>query len=102
MVACGSALPRQAAPKEATVDQSIIELGQDLARAGYAKTTQKKYVRVAEHLGSRFGRPVAEIDREQLREYVDELGARGKSAQWVIIQIAALRFCTASERRQGN
>lgn len=84
------------------MDQSIIELGQDLARAGYAKTTQKKYVRVAEHLGSRFGRPVAEIDREQLREYVDELGARGKSAQWVIIQIAALRFCTASERRQGN
>lgn len=74
------------------MDQSIIQLGQDLARAGYAKTTQKRYVRVAEHLGNRFGRPVAEIEREQLRAYVDELGARGKSPQWVIIQIAALRF----------
>lgn len=74
------------------MDQSIIQLGQDLARAGYAKTTQKAYVRVAEHLGSRFGRPVAEIDREQLRQYVDELGARGRSAQWVVIRIAALRF----------
>jgi len=74
------------------VDESIIQLGQDLARAGYAKTTQSKYVRTAEHLGSRFGCPVAEIHREQLRTYVDEISARGNSAQWMILQIAALRF----------
>ncbi len=74
------------------MDESIIELGRDLAQAGYAKRTQKQYVRIAEHVASRFGRPIAEMTREQLRTYVEELGHRGKSAQWVIIRLAALRF----------
>ena len=92
MVALVSVWPRQATSKEATVDESIIELGRDLAQAGYAKRTQKQYVRIAEHVASRFGRPIAEMTREQLRTYVEELGHRGKSAQWVIIRLAALRF----------
>ena len=92
MVACVWALPGPAAPKEATVDESIIELGRDLAQAGYAKRTQKEYVRIAEHVGSRFGRPVAQVTREQLRTYVEEIGTRGKSTQWVITRLAALRF----------
>jgi integrase/recombinase XerD len=79
-------------PKEATMDESIIQLGRDLAQAGFAKRTQKAYVRVAEHLASRLGRPVAEVTREQLRTYVEEIGTRGKSAQWVITRLAALRF----------
>jgi site-specific recombinase XerD len=92
VVACGSALPWPAAPKEATVDESIIQLGRDLAQAGYAKKTQRQYVRIAEHVASRFGRPIGEITREQLRSYVEELGQRGRSAQWVIVRLAALRF----------
>jgi site-specific recombinase XerD len=78
--------------KEATVDKSIIQLGQDLAQAAYAKRTQKEYVRIAEHVASRFGRPVAQVTREQLRTYVEEIGTRGKSAQWVITRLAALKF----------
>jgi integrase/recombinase XerD len=92
VVACVSALPSPATPKEATVDKSIIQLGQDLAQAGYAKRTQKEYVRIAEHVASRFGRAVADVTREQLRTYVEEIGARGKSAQWAITRLAALKF----------
>jgi integrase/recombinase XerD len=92
VVACVSALPSPASPKEATMDKSIAQLGQDLALAGYAKRTQKEYVRIAEHVASRFERPVAEVTREQLRTYVEEIGTRGKSTQWVITRLAALRF----------
>jgi integrase/recombinase XerD len=74
------------------MDQSIEQLGQDLARASYAKTTQKKYVRTAEHLSRRFGRPLAELTRDDLRVYVDEITARGRSASWVIVELAALAF----------
>jgi site-specific recombinase XerD len=74
------------------MDTSIVALGQDLARAGYAKGTQKKYVRLAEHLSSRFGRPLVGLTREELRVYVDELVAAGKSSSWLITQLAALAF----------
>jgi integrase/recombinase XerD len=74
------------------MDKSIEQLGQDLARAGYAKSTQKQYVRVAEHLASRFNRPLAGLTREELREYVEEITSRGKSASWVITRLGALAF----------
>ena len=67
-----SALPGEAAPKETTMDKSINQLGQDLALANYAKSTQRKYLRVANGLSSRFGRPVADLTREELRTYVEE------------------------------
>jgi integrase/recombinase XerD len=85
-------LPRPATPKEVTVDKSIEQLGQDLARSKYAKSTHSKYVRTAEHLSKRFGRPLAELTREELREYVEEVTGRGKSASWMTNQIAALSF----------
>jgi site-specific recombinase XerD len=74
------------------MDGSIEQLGQDLARANYAKTTGKKYVKTAEHLSRRFGRPLAELRREDLRVYVDEISARGRSASWVVVELAALAF----------
>lgn len=72
--------------------KTIEQLGQDLALANYAKTTQKKYVKTAEHLSSRFGRPLAELTREELRTYVEEISARGRSASWVVVELAALAF----------
>jgi integrase/recombinase XerD len=75
-----------------TMDQSIRQLGQDLALAGYAKGTQSKYLRTAEHLAKRFGHPLAELTREDLRGYVEEITARDKSASWVTTQICALSF----------
>ncbi len=74
------------------MDQSITQLGQDLALANYAKTTRSTYVKTAEHLAHRFGRPVADLTREELRTYVEEITARGKSASWTKTQLAALSF----------
>jgi len=74
------------------MDQSIEQLGQDLAWANYAKSTQRQYVGVAEHLAARFGKPLAMLTREELRTYVDEVVARGKSATWVTLKLAALAF----------
>jgi integrase/recombinase XerD len=85
-------LPFPASPKEATVDKSITQLGQDLALAKYAKTTRERYVGTAEHLWRRFGRPLAELTRDDLRVYVEELTARGKSASWLKTHLAALLF----------
>ena len=45
------------------MDESIKQLGQDLALAKYAKNTCKKYLRTAEHLSNRFRRPLAELTR---------------------------------------
>jgi integrase/recombinase XerD len=85
-------LPWLATPKEATMDQSIEQLGQDLALARYAKGTCRKYIRTAEHLSNRFGRPLAELTREQLRTYVEEMTGLGKSASWMTTQLAAIAF----------
>ena len=74
------------------MDESIKQLGQDLALAGYAESTCAKYLRTAEHLASRFGQPLVELTREQLRTYVEEMSRRGKSASWAILQMAALSF----------
>lgn len=74
------------------MDNSIAQMKQDLAFTGYAKSTQSKYLRTAEHLSKRFGRPVAELTRDELRTYVEELSSRGKSPSWLKIQLAAVRF----------
>jgi integrase/recombinase XerD len=74
------------------MDTSINQLGQDLALAKYAKSTCKQYQCTAEHLSERFARPLADLTREELRTYVEELTARGRSASWVITHLAALRF----------
>jgi integrase/recombinase XerD len=74
------------------MDQSIKQLGQDLALASYAKSTQSAYLKTVEHLANRFGRPLANLTRDELRQYVEEVTARGKSASWMTCQIAALSF----------
>jgi integrase/recombinase XerD len=74
------------------MDQSIKQLGQDLALARYANSTQRQYLRTAEQLANRFGRPLADLTREELRGYVEEMTARGQSASWMTGQVAALSF----------
>jgi integrase/recombinase XerD len=74
------------------MDKSIKQLDQDLALARYAKTTCSKYLKTAEHLASRFGRPLADLTRDEIRTYVEEVTARGKSTSWITGQISALSF----------
>jgi integrase/recombinase XerD len=78
--------------EEATVDKSITMLGQDLARANYAKTTRDNYLKTADHLSRRFLRPLSELSGEELRTFVDELTARRKSTSWLRVHLAALAF----------
>jgi integrase/recombinase XerD len=74
------------------VDKSITMLGQDLARAEYAESTRNNYLKTAEHLSRRFGRPLSELTAEELRTYVDELTARSKSGSWLRMHLAAVAF----------
>jgi integrase/recombinase XerD len=84
------------------MDQSIEQLGQDLALANYAKSTQERYVGTARHLSKRFGKPLADVTREELRTYVEELVTRGRSASWVVTHLAALGFLYRKTLGQGD
>lgn len=46
------------------MDKIVEQLGQDLARAGYAESTRKRYVATAKDLARRFGRPLSELSRK--------------------------------------
>jgi len=74
------------------MDKSIEQMRQDLALARYAKSTCNTYLKTAEALGERFGRPIVDITRAELRVFVEEMTKRGRSSSWLIVQIAALMF----------
>lgn len=73
------------------MDKSIEQMSQDLARAGYAKTTQLRYRKRARHLADYFGKPVADLTREEIRQYVDSLGT-STSPSTVGSKLSALLF----------
>lgn len=74
------------------MDTSIEQLSQDLARAQYAEKTQRDYRRAVEVLNRHFAKAVAEITREELREYVQYLTDKGQSVGWLHCQLCALLF----------
>ncbi len=74
------------------MDPNITRMRQDLALSKYAEKTQATYLKTAEELSRRFGRPVAELSRDELRTFVEEVTHRGKSASWAIQRLAALLF----------
>src|ERR1700733_5302091 len=74
------------------MDKSVEQISQDLALANYAKTTQARYLDAACDLSGRFDRPLAALSREEVRTYVEELTARGRSASWLKMHLAALVF----------
>jgi site-specific recombinase XerD len=77
------------------MDLTIAQFGQDLARGGYAMRTQVRYVATARLLRGRFGRDVNAITREQVREFVDEIMGRDRSASTKRHALCALRFLFA-------
>ena len=52
------------------MDQSINEMRQDLARAGYSPSAQAHYRKVVERLGARFGKAVRDVTRVSVRRTV--------------------------------
>jgi site-specific recombinase XerD len=74
------------------VEQNIEQMRQDLALANYAKDTQKRYLQTARELTERFGCAASEVTREQVRTYIEEVAARGRSASWQQMKLAAIAF----------
>ena len=74
------------------MDSTIARLGQDLARAEYAKKTRGTYVAAARQLGERFGRAIEDITRDQAREFVDEVMARERSSSTKSQVLSGIRF----------
>jgi len=74
------------------MDKTIVQLGQDLARAGYTETTCGEYVKCAEALAAFLGYPIVEATREQVRQYVDSLSGRGLSPTLERRTLCALIF----------
>ncbi len=74
------------------MDKLIEQMRQDLARAGYAKTTQACYVATAERLRVRCGVAIADVSREQVREFVDEVMRRDGSGSTKKSALCALRY----------
>jgi site-specific recombinase XerD len=69
------------------VDETIEQLSQDLARAGYVSDTQYGYRRVAEELGRFASKRIVDIRREQVREFVETITSGQQSPsmkhQWL-------------------
>jgi integrase/recombinase XerD len=74
------------------MDPSISHMDQDLAFAEYSKSTQRKYRKTVEKLAAHYGRPLAELGRDDLRAYVEHLRGQQRSASWLKMQLAAIVF----------
>jgi site-specific recombinase XerD len=77
------------------MDKSIEQMGQDLAFAEYSQSTRNNYLRTVKGVAAHFGRPVAELGRDELREYVGLLQDRARSASWLKMKLAAIVFLYA-------
>ena len=74
------------------MDKSIEQMGQDLARAGYSKSTQSSYTRTGVELEKRFGKPVAALTRDELREFVDTVSASSRSTSAIAMKLSGVLF----------
>ena len=74
------------------MNQEIEDMARDLAGKGYAKTTQKAYLKEARALAEWAGKPPSEITREELRQYVEGLRQSAKSTSGLRSQFCALFF----------
>ena len=74
------------------MDKSIEEMRQDLALAGYAQDTQKRYLNTVTRLSVRFKKPMAELTRDELRDFVSSTIAMDRSGSWKRMELAAVVF----------
>lgn len=74
------------------MDNSIEQMKRDLAGAPYANSTKEQYLRNAKRLATHVDKPVAELNRDDLRDYAEHLQGAGRSASWLKMQFGALLF----------
>lgn len=68
------------------------QMRQDLAAAGYAEGTRRAYWDVARAFVARFMKPPAELGRDEIRQYAEELRAKGTSASRLKQHFAGIKF----------
>jgi site-specific recombinase XerD len=74
------------------MEDVLSQLRQDLARTGYAESTQIAYVQTCTLFVEEFQRPVDELGREHVRAFIAKLEARGRSASWMKMKLGALVY----------
>lgn len=62
------------------MSNEIEDMARDLAMKAYVNTTQQRYLKAAQSLLDRFGRPLGDLSRDELRGYVEELESTMKSS----------------------
>ena len=68
---------------------------QDLTLAGYVKGTRRKYIQCIRDFAEFHRRSPAELGQEEVREWVEHLQTRARSASWLRAHFAALKFLFA-------
>ncbi len=61
------------------MEKILVQFGQDLARAQYSQQTRVGYCARINELVSRVGKPIVEINRDELRGFVDAVMASDKA-----------------------
>jgi site-specific recombinase XerD len=74
------------------MDSSIEQMARDLAMAGYAKTTQVRYLVTAKQLAAFYDKPLVAVTRDELRDFVEVRASRGKSPSKLCTELCALLF----------
>jgi hypothetical protein len=79
------------------MDVCIERLGQDLARANYAQSTQRRYRRTAQQLSAHTGKPLAKPTQDDVRAFV-EAEERGEGSPSAVPRCVARRRECATAR----
>jgi site-specific recombinase XerD len=74
------------------MDSSIEQMARDLAMAGYAKGTQDMYIATAKLLADFVGRPLTDVTRDELRNFVEARARLAKSASRRGNELCAVLF----------
>ena len=74
------------------MDKSIEQMRQDLALADYAQRTQDRYIGTVGRLFRQFGRPLTDLTRDEVREFVSSIIGADRSGSWKRMELAAIVF----------
>jgi integrase/recombinase XerD len=84
------------------MESTLNQMRQDLARAEYAETTRKAYLRTAKRFLEEGGRSAEELGRDDVRRFIVKLESEGKSASWMKMKLAALVYLFAKTLGRPN
>jgi integrase/recombinase XerD len=84
------------------MEPTLNQMRQDLARAEYAESTRRSYLRTAKQFLEKGGRSAEELGRDDVRRFIAELESQGKSASFMKMHLAALMYLFAKTLGRPN